>query len=394
MNPYSVICLISGSLFLLVGVWPFGPYQLSLLIARWLCRFPPAPRPGVLEAEEQTFAICLCAYNEAAVIEDKIRDLLRLKEANDGHLDIAIYVDAATDGTADVVRSYADRIRTVISPERHGKTHGMNLLVAGTTTSIVMFTDANVRIDASAISVLKRYFADPDIGCVCSHLSYVNPDEAAVAAVGSAFWSFNEWSKSLESATGSVIGADGSLFAVRRKLHRPVPGGLIDDLHVSLRVLLQGARVVRAPELLAYEAHSTSAVDEFRRKIRISCQCMAIHFELWPDLRRMPAWNLYKYVGHRLMRWVGGYFLALAAACFAASAVLAFGSVTIAAIAAAAVAYALAVRLRVRPAILSWNVVLAFAGNAIGAWQAFRGETAITWEPTASARKGGLGSVG
>lgn len=388
MNPYSVICLAMGLLFFIVGIWPFGPYQLSLIIARRLRRFPPAPRPGAIEAEEQTFAICLCAYNEAAVIEDKIRDLLRLKEANDGHLDIAIYVDAATDGTADVVRSYADRLRTVISPDRHGKTHGMNLLVAGTTASIVMFTDANVRIDPSAISVLKRYFADPDIGCVCSNLSYVNPDEAAVAAVGSAFWSFNEWSKGLETATGSVMGADGSLFAIRRKYHAPVPHGLIDDLYVSLRVLLQGGRVVSAPELLAYEAHSTRSVDEFRRKIRISCECMAIHFQLWPELRRLSPWNLYKYIGHRLLRWIGGYFLASAAVCFVGAGVLMFGPGAIAAFAAGVVLYGLAVRWRLRLASLSWDVVLAFAGNAIGVWKAFQGNRAVTWEPPASSRQG------
>lgn len=381
-------------LCLVIGMWPFGPYQLSLMMVRQLFHFPSAPRPGVTDPEEHTFAICLCAYNEAAVIEDKIKDLLRLREANGGNLDIAIYVDAATDGTADVVRSYADRIRTVISPERRGKTHGMNLLVSETTASIVMFTDANVRIDPSAIAVLRRYFSDPDIGCVCSNLAYVNSHEAEVAAVGSAFWSFNEWSKSLETATGSVIGADGSLFAIRRKYHRPVPLGLFDDLYVSLGVLLQGSRVVRAPELLAFETHSTSSADEFRRKIRISCECMAIHFELWPELRRLSGWNVYKYIGHRLLRWIGGFFLAFAAACFLAAAVLTFGPGAIAVLAAAAVLYALAVRWRLQLARLSWDVVLAFTGNAIGAWKAFRGRRAVTWEPPASARKGGLHSAG
>ena len=33
----------------LLGLWPFGPYQLSLIVARRLHRFPPTPdhnRPG------------------------------------------------------------------------------------------------------------------------------------------------------------------------------------------------------------------------------------------------------------------------------------------------------------------------------------------------------------
>src|SRR5262249_20566500 len=152
-------------------------------------------------------AICMCAYNEASIIADKTKDLLRLREAAGGDLEILIYVDAATDDTASIVEPYGDRVRVVIGAERRGKTYGMNLLVAQTNAAIVMFTDANVRIDPSAVTVLRRYFADPSIGCVCSHLTYVNASQSATAFVGSAFWSFNEWSKGLETATGSVIGA-------------------------------------------------------------------------------------------------------------------------------------------------------------------------------------------
>ena len=286
-KPMSIAAFFAGLAVLaaLPALWPFGPYQLSLLLARRLRRFPPAPDPAHVEPAEDIFAICLCVYNEAAVIREKVEDLLRLREAADGALEIAIYVDAASDGTAEILASYRDRIKLVVSPERRGKTHGMNLLVAGTTASIVMFTDANVRIDPSAVTVLRRYFSDSTIGCVCSDLTYVNAGESAVAAVGSTFWSFNEWSKGLETATGSVIGADGSLFAICRRYHRPVPKGLFDDIYVSLCVLLAGARVVRAPDLKAYETHSTRASDEFRRKIRIACECMAVHFELWPELR-------------------------------------------------------------------------------------------------------------
>ena len=125
------------------------------------------------------------------------------------------------------------------------------------------------------------------IGCVCSDLTYINPNDSATARIGAGYWRINEWSKSLETDTGSVIGADGSLFAIRRSLHRPVPKGLFDDIYVSLSVLLQGRRVVRAPDLKAFETHTTNAEDEFRRKVRIACECMHVHFTLWPELRRL-----------------------------------------------------------------------------------------------------------
>ena len=269
-----------------LGLWPFGIYQASLMAARRLRRFPPTPRSAGSGVAE-TFAICLCAYNERAVIREKVEDMLRMREAAKGALDILVYVDAASDGTTEILEAYRDRIELHVSPERHGKTYGMNLLVSRTKASIIMFTDANVLIDPSAVAVLRRYFADPEIGCVCSSLTYVNTEELGHGRRWRRLLRrLNEWTKALETATGSVIGADGSLFAVRRRLHRNVPKGLFDDIYVSVGVLLQGYRVVTAPELLAFETHSTVAQD-YRRKIRIACECMHVHFTLWPELRRL-----------------------------------------------------------------------------------------------------------
>jgi cellulose synthase/poly-beta-1,6-N-acetylglucosamine synthase-like glycosyltransferase len=384
----------TGAVLVLLAFWPFGPYQLTLIVARRLHRFAPAPNPGriIPQASDDTFAIGVCAYNEAPIIAAKVEDLLRLREAAGGDLEILVYVDGATDNTAMILEPYRDRIHLVVEKDRRGKTYGMNQLVAQAHASIVMFTDANVRIDPSAVAVLRRYFADPSIGCVCSHLTYVNASQSATAFVGSAFWSFNEWSKGLETATGSLIGADGSLFAIRRDLHRSVPNGLIDDIFVSLGVLLAGYRVVRSPELRSFETHTTQAADEFRRKVRIASQSIQIHFELWPELRRLDAWNLYKYIGHRLLRWIGGYFLIAAAFLFTVAAVLALGPFIVFAVCGSfLILFLTALRARLGPAMTLLNVLVALAGNAVGTWRGFHGERAITWDPPVSAREVGVG---
>jgi len=389
MLPLTIGAL--GLLCLAIGLYPFGPYQLSLLVARRLRPAPPVPQPAP-DAPAESFAICLCAYNEERTIEAKVDDLLRLRHAA-GALEILVYVDAASDRTAELLEPYRDRIRLVVSPERRGKTHGMNLLVSMTSASIVMFTDANVRIQPDAVAVLRRWFADPTIGCVCSHLTYVNDAEGATAAVGSAYWRLNEWTRGLETATGSAIGGDGSLFAIRRALHEPVPLGLFDDLYLPLTVLLQGRRVVRSPELRAFEPHTTAAADEFKRKIRIACECMAVHATLWPKLRQLDAWHLYKYVMYRLMRWIGGWFMAAGAILLTVAAVLLLGLVpTLALALLAATSFGVGLGLRLGPVEQVWNMLLAFAGNALGAWRALRGERAVTWNVAASARPGSADS--
>lgn len=383
-----IVLLCLGVLCLLLACYPFGPYQLTLLLARRLHPAPPVPQPSP-SAPAETFAICLCAYNEAQNIEAKVADLLRLRETA-GALDILIYVDAASDGTAELLEPYRDRVTLVVSPERRGKTHGMNLLVEMTDASIVMFTDATVRIDPDAVDVLRRYFADPSIGCVCSHLTYVNDASGATAAVGSAYWRLNEWTRGLETDTGSAIGGDGSLFAMRRVLRGAVPDGLFDDLYLPLTVLLAGHRVVRAPELLAFEPHTTRAEDEFKRKIRIACECMAVHAELWPRLRQLDAWHLYKYVMYRLMRWIGGWLMLAGGVLIGVALALALGLVwTIALLAAAALSAWLGLRLRIAVVEKLWNVALALAGNAIGSVQGLAGARAVTWSVAPSARAAG-----
>jgi cellulose synthase/poly-beta-1,6-N-acetylglucosamine synthase-like glycosyltransferase len=375
----------AACLLLLVGLYPFGPYQLSLMLARRLHTFPQvAPREP---AGAETFAICLCVHNEERVIRNKVKDLLALREVSGGDLSIMIYVDGASDGTTEILRSYGDRITLVVSSERRGKTQGMNLLVSRTSASIVMFTDANVLIGGDAVAVLRTYFADPTVGCVCSDLNYDNGHASETATVGAAYWRFNEWTKGLETDTGSVIGADGALFAIRRSLHRPVPAGLFDDIYLSLGVLFAGYRVVRAPELKAYETHTTEARDEFRRKVRIACECMHVHFALWPEIKRLPAWHLYKYLGHRLARWLSPWFLATSALTLLAASALVFGPLPAAIIAGSGVGlFGAALKLGVPPAARLWNVILAFAGTGIGVGRALMGHRAVTWSVPTSAR--------
>ena len=79
-------------LCLFVAAYPFGPYQLSLLVAKRMGMIKPIGNEDADQAANLSFAICLCAYNEEAVIEQKIRNMLALRHAA-GELDILIYVD-------------------------------------------------------------------------------------------------------------------------------------------------------------------------------------------------------------------------------------------------------------------------------------------------------------
>ncbi|WP_425259333.1 glycosyltransferase family 2 protein [Rubrivivax sp. RP6-9] len=387
MSMTTWLLLAIGGGALLLALHPFVTYPLSLLALRRWRRAAPAPPPGGAAAVPPRFAICTCAYNEARVIEAKLLNLLALRAQHPG-LEILVYVDASSDDTASICSRYADRIQLVVSDRRTGKTHGMNQLVARTQADIVVFTDANVMLDPQALAHLAPYFADPDVGCVCGSLVYTNAADSTTARTGSLYWRLEEGIKRLETDTGSVMGADGSLFAIRRALHRPPPDHIIDDMYVSFRVLCGGRRIVQATDVRAYEESVSSMHEEFQRKVRIACQAFNVHRLLWPRLRRLPLLSLYKYVSHKLLRWFTIYLLAIAFVALAAAALVAGWPLAAAGgVALLATLWLLGHRFPVQPVAQLFDILSAMAGAGVGVWRSLLGDRFQTWQPAASIRK-------
>jgi cellulose synthase/poly-beta-1,6-N-acetylglucosamine synthase-like glycosyltransferase len=378
--------LIIGVFCLLAASHPFVTYPLSLIVLRKLHPVKRLPSSSIPQSE-LSCAICVCAYNEERDIERKVQNLLALRAREPG-LEILVYVDGAGDRTAEILRRYASQLDLHIATERRGKTHGMNLLASKARASILIFTDANVLMDLNCVADLRRYFSDPEIGCVCGSLVYTNGGTSATASSGSAYWRFEEAVKRLEMESGSMIGADGSVFAIRRSLHAPPPDHIIDDMYVSLTILCGGHRVIQASDALAYEESVVSAREEFNRKIRIACQSFNVHRLLWPKLRKLDGLTFYKYVSHKLIRWFTIYLLAMSFVAFEAVVVIVgHPRVAAALLIGGAAALLLGYLSPLRPFAQISGIVAAFAGTGLGIWRSLRGERYQTWTPAASIRK-------
>jgi cellulose synthase/poly-beta-1,6-N-acetylglucosamine synthase-like glycosyltransferase len=365
-----------------LALHPFIGYPLSLL---WFKRKRSA---GLAAASSfPTFTICMCAYNEENIIEQKARNLLALKAREPG-LQVLIYVDAASDSTAEKLAAFANDFEVHVGTQRRGKTHGMNLLASRARGSVLVFTDANVMLDMECIENLRRAFADAEIGCVCGNLIYTNGDASITASTGSLYWRLEERIKLLEQRTGSVMGADGSLFAIRRELHRAPPDHIIDDMYVSFMVLIQGYRVVQSTDVRAYEQSASSSSEEFHRKSRIACQAFNVHRLIWPHIRKLDALTVYKYVSHKLLRWLSIYFLA-ASMLFGLAALFAGGYVGVAStlLLLGAVLAFLGLRGTIKPLTQVMDVITSLAGAGLGVWKSLRGESYQTWTPVASVRR-------
>ena len=379
-----------AALFTLLTVHPYTTYPLSLtLLARCGAarpiRFRETRKP--VSCDPVSCDIVFCAYDEAESIAAKLANCVAIADRYQ-NVRVHVFNDGSTDATGTILARYADRVRIVDSPDRNGKSIGMNRLLAGCRGDITVFTDANVLLDVDGFAHVARYFTDPDVGCVCGHLRYVNPTESSTASVGSAYWRLEEWIKSLETATGSVMGADGSIFAIRREYFRNVPDDIIDDYFTSFSILCDGWRLVRAPEFVAFERATTRSGEEFRRKVRIACRSFNAHRLLWPRLRRLPALDLYKYISHKLLRWFSLLWLLLG---LLAVLGLAY-SLGLLPLALTLGLLGMAILLiggrwlRIRLLQALFDVLVAYAATGYGIWRSLRGERFRTWEAAKSAR--------
>lgn len=299
--------LLTTAVFALLVVHPYTTYPLSLVLLRRIRGKQPVQ--VVTGVAARSIDIVFCAYNEARSIERKLENCLAIA-ARYPNVRIHVFSDGSTDATNAIIERYADRLRFVAGL-RSGKSTGMNTLLAGCDGEVVLFTDANVLLDVAGLASLDKYFSDPTIGCIVGQLVYINASDSSTASVGSFYWKIEEKIKQLESNTGSAMGADGSIFAIRRELFQNVPAHIIDDYFTSFSILCDGKRIVRAPELLAYERSAEKRSEEFRRKMRIACRSFNAHRTLWPRLRRLPPLDLYKYLSHKLVRWFTALWLLL-----------------------------------------------------------------------------------
>ncbi|MBU1921157.1 glycosyltransferase, partial [bacterium] len=195
-------------------VHTYVTYPLSLKLFRHRFSKPPAFADG----EWPAVAVLIPAYNEEAVMGNKIRNSLEL-EYEAGKLEVLVGSDGSTDRTNEIVKSFDDpRIRLIELGGRNGKTGVLNHLVKATTAEILVFTDANVEIESDALRKLIRHFADPLVGTAGAG-KYIRVPQGADEVKGEAIYAdiVNRLKKT-ESDIGGMSGGLGSLMAMRRNL--------------------------------------------------------------------------------------------------------------------------------------------------------------------------------
>lgn len=373
--------ILAGALFLtaicvILVIYPYVIYPLILKLV-------PSREIKRQEGHKLSATLVFCAYNEARAMPEKLANIEMLK-ARHPDLEVLAFDDGSNDSTYEQLMARPDLLRVVRGGGRNGKAFGMKQLASQATGEIMIFTDANVTLREDAIDNLMAWYADPTVGGVCGALHYTGSDESTTATVGGSYWRLEEYLKKEESRTGNVMGADGSIFSLRRALYPTFPDTVLDDLTVSMAAVFSGNRLIKVEDVVAYEGLVAKRGEEFARKVRISARAFHTHLFLLPQLKKMQALDKFKYGSRKIVRWFGGLFL-IVGAVFAAIAAYAISPLAFAFL-AAAVAGFLIIGIRAQKGIVAtiMEIVIALIATLLGVFRAVRGQTFAVWNPAKS----------
>jgi biofilm PGA synthesis N-glycosyltransferase PgaC len=264
-------------------------------------------------------SIAMVVRNEQQILETKLKNLMELDYPTD-RCQIIVVSDGSTDQTESILRAHGNdpRIHVVLNQLAQGKACGLNDAIDQAQGEIVVFTDARQTIEAGAVRFLAENFADPDVGCVSGALMLGDASRGESSQGLSLYWRIEKQVRKLESASGSVVGATGALYAVRRELltHVP-PGTILDDVYLPMQVVRQGQRVILDERARAWDDPNLGTDREFSRKVRtLSGNYQLLQLAPWLLSSSNPI--RFEFVSHKLLRLVVPFALAvLLAASFA-----------------------------------------------------------------------------
>ena len=254
---------------------------------------------------EPSVCLFIAANDEADVIEMKLRNALSLDYPA---LEVVVASDGSIDGTNEIVRRFAPRVRLLEFSPRQGKIAAIINGMAFVKSDIVVYSDANTFLELDAIRSLARNFADPTVGCVSGDVVLIG-ERAMLGRSEDLYYEYERWIQRAESEVGSMIGADGALYAIRRELFQPPPADtILDDMAIPMAVVRQGYRAVFEPGALAHEQGVTEAKEEFWRKSRVVAGAIQFLTRRDSSVPIDTPQVILSLISHKALRWLSPVF--------------------------------------------------------------------------------------
>jgi len=264
----------------------------------------------------------ITAYNEEKRIREKLLNTLQ-QDYPRASLEVVVASDCSTDGTDDLVRSFASSgVRLVRLNTKGGKEAAQKQAVESTSGEILVFSDTATMLEPTAITTIVQNFADSTVGCVSSVDRFIGVD-GAVSGEG-AYVRYEMLLRQLETRVNTLVGLSGSFFAARRTVCQNWAPDLQSDFNTLLNSVRMGLRGVADPESVGHYKDLADQQKEYERKVRTIVRGISVFMRslslLNPFRYHLFAWQLFS---HKLCRWLVPFAMIAA---LAANAVLASSS--------------------------------------------------------------------
>jgi cellulose synthase/poly-beta-1,6-N-acetylglucosamine synthase-like glycosyltransferase len=254
-------------------------------------------------------SILIPAFNEEKRIKKRIENLLASDYPGD-KMEIIIASDGSSDRTVEFAEAYADDGVIVLEfKSNRGRASVQNDGVREAGGEIVIFTDAETVFEKDFIKCIKRRFEDPAVGCAVGNLVYDTRNSAISSSEG-IYFRYEKMIRQLESDLGILATATGACMAVRRELWRDLTPIDDSDFTTPLDVILQGRRVVYAPDAVAYDVPASTVRGELRSRIRQTSKNLIGTLKRWGVKgwfrHFIVSWGLFS---HKILRWLTPFFM-------------------------------------------------------------------------------------
>ncbi|MEA1927262.1 MAG: glycosyltransferase family 2 protein [Candidatus Auribacterota bacterium] len=283
-------------------------YPLILLLLGITRKAIPPPAPGT---ELPSLSLLIPVYNEETVIVKKLDNALALDYPRK-KLEIVVASDGSTDRTVELVRSYIDQGVCLLEyPENRGKMSVINRAIPELTGELIVFTDASAIFLKDALRFLISGFEDQLVGAVSGALVLKEEEEAGGELSVDLYWRLEKFVRERESRWYSSVGATGAIYALRRKLFRPLPEDtILDDMMIPLGPVQQGYRIRFDSRARALEEGYTDLKLEFNRKVRTLVGNYQVFFRAFWSLIPGKSRVAFQMISHKLFRLLVPFALA------------------------------------------------------------------------------------
>jgi cellulose synthase/poly-beta-1,6-N-acetylglucosamine synthase-like glycosyltransferase len=293
--------------FVLLPVAILGYAYVVYPVILWcIARVAKRPATALRFVEWPMITITLPVHNEEHIFRSTLEHVLSLDYPPERR-HVLVISDASTDGTDAIAAEFRDRgVELIRLPVRAGKTAAENAADAHLRGEIIVNIDATARPARDALKELVAAFADPTVGLASGRDVSTGSRVEQTSAGESRYVGYEMWVRGLETKLGSIVGASGCFYAIRRGLYDGhFPASLSRDFASALVAREHGLRAVSVDSALCAVPRAGSLHAEYRRKVRTMHRGLET---LWYKRTLLDPFEhghfAFALISHKLCRWL------------------------------------------------------------------------------------------